>query len=69
MALLDGCQEGKHTPKLVEVHCPKCGGDMEVFVKMGGAIGETGCTIQEEVCQCGYVIAGGTSITQLEVIL
>lgn len=23
--LLDGCHEGKHTPRLSEVKCPKCG--------------------------------------------
>ena len=28
--LLDGCHEGKHTPKLTEVRCPKCG---EKFIK------------------------------------
>ena len=25
--LLDGCHEGKHTPRLSEVKCPKCGVD------------------------------------------
>ena len=25
MMLLDGCHEGKHTPRLAEVKCPKCG--------------------------------------------
>ena len=42
--LLKGCQEGKSTPRLTEVKCPKCGEVVEVFVKMGGAIGET-CTL------------------------
>ena len=42
MALISGCQEGKGTPRLVEVKCPNCGEMVEVFVKMGGAIGETG---------------------------
>ena len=40
--LLKGCQEGKGTPRLVEVKCPKCGEYVEVFVKMGGAPGQTG---------------------------
>lgn len=42
MSVIKGCQEGKGTPKLVEVKCPKCGEYVEVFVKMGGAIGKTG---------------------------
>ena len=42
--LINGCQEGKGTPRLTEVKCPKCGEYVEVFVKMGGAIGET-CTL------------------------
>lgn len=69
MALLDGCQEGKHTPRLVEVLCPKCKGEMEVFVKMGGSIGETGCTVSDETCCCGYTVSGGTALTELEVVL
>ena len=30
--LLDGCHEGKHTPRLAEVMCPKCGEWVEVFI-------------------------------------
>ena len=41
MSLISGCQEGKGTPRLAEVRCPKCGAWVEVFIKMGGAIGET----------------------------
>ncbi len=66
MALLDGCQEGKHTPRLVEVRCPKCGEEMEVFVRLGGRIGETGCTVSDETCGCGCVIPSGTALTELE---
>ena len=68
MALLDGCQEGKHTPRLVEVRCPQCGEELEVFVRMGGRIGETGCTVSDEICSCGYTIPGGTALTELEVV-
>ena len=32
--LLDGCHEGKHTPRLSEVKCPKCGEWVDVFVHM-----------------------------------
>ena len=34
--LINGCQEGKATPRLVEVKCPNCGECIEVFVLMGG---------------------------------
>ena len=40
--VIRGCQEGKGTPRLEEVKCPQCGAWVEVFVKMGGAIGKTG---------------------------
>ena len=43
--LIRGCQEGKGTPRLEEVKCPRCGAWVEVFVKMGGAIGETGTLV------------------------
>ncbi len=66
MALIDGCQEGKHTPCLVEVKCPSCGEELEVFVKMGGAISETGRIVSDEKCPCGHVIAAGTALSELE---
>ena len=68
MALIDGCQEGKHTPRLVEVKCPNCGEELEVFVKMGGAISETGRIVSDEKCPCGHVIAAGTALGDLEKI-
>ena len=40
--LINGCQEGKATPRLTEVKCPNCGQYVEVFVLMGGPIGKTG---------------------------
>ena len=66
MAILDGCHEGKHTPKLVEVKCPKCAEILEVFVRMGGSAKETGRTVSDEKCYCGYVIEGGTPLEALE---
>lgn len=66
MALIDGCHEGKHTPRLVEVRCPKCGEELEVFVKMGGTPSQTGRIISDEPCACGHVIEAGTPIGQLE---
>ena len=64
--LLDGCHEGKHTPKLVEVKCPACGEWMDVFVKMGGAPGQTGTLVADETCPCGHVIKSGTYLADLE---
>lgn len=58
--LLKGCQEGKGTPRLTEVKCPKCGEYVEVFVKMGGAIGQTGTLASDERCACGNILPAGS---------
>ena len=67
MSLINGCQEGKGTPRLVEVKCPKCGDWVEVFVKMGGAIGKTGPLVADARCACGYVLPMGSYETEYEV--
>ena len=59
--LLKGCQEGKGTPRLSEVKCPRCGAWVGVFVKMGGAPGQTGTLVADETCTCGYVLPAGSS--------
>ena len=64
--LINGCQEGKGTPKLVEIKCPQCGECAEVFVKMGGAIGETGTLVADETCLCGYIFPAGSFLSQYE---
>lgn len=66
MMLIKGCQEGKGTPRLAEVRCPKCGEYVEVFVKMGGAIGQTGTLAADEVCPCGQVLCAGSYETDYE---
>ena len=58
--LINGCQEGKGTPRLTEVKCPKCGAWVEVFVKMGGAIGQTGTLTSDEKCACGNILPAGS---------
>ena len=64
---LKGCQEGKGTPRLVEVKCPKCKECVEIFVKMGGSIGQTGTTTADETCpSCGYVIEAGRLESEFE---
>ena len=60
MSLIKGCQEGKGTPRLVEVKCPNCGAVVEVFVKMGGSIGQTGTLAADEVCECGFCLPAGS---------
>ena len=64
--LLDGCHEGKHTPKLTEVRCPACGAWVEVFVRLGGRPGETGRLISAETCECGFVLQAGTCESDYE---
>ena len=67
MSLLNGCQEGKSTPKMVEVKCPKCGGIIEVFVKMGGGLGESGRLASDEKCTgCDFIAEAGTPVTSFE---
>lgn len=66
MSLMKGCQEGKGTPRLVEVKCPTCGEYVEVFVKMGGPIGQTGTLVADETCGCGFVLKAGSRETEYE---
>lgn len=67
MPLISGCQEGKGTPRLAEVKCPRCGEMVEVFIKMGGAIGKTGTLVTSEQCGCGHVLNAGSYETDYEI--
>ena len=64
--LINGCQEGKGTPRLTEVKCPHCGEYVEVFVRMGGPIGKTGTLVSDESCACGCVLPAGSYETEYE---
>lgn len=64
--LIEGCQEGKHTPRLAEVKCPKCGEYVEVFVIMGGKAGMTGTLAADEVCTCGHILPMGSYESEYE---
>ena len=66
MSLLDGCHEGKHTPRLTEVKCPKCGEYVDVFVMMGGKAGVTGTLASDEKCVCGNILPAGSYATDYE---
>ena len=58
--LLDGCHEGKHTPKLTEVRCPKCGEWVDVFIVLGGHPDQTGTLYADEKCPCGHILPAGS---------
>ena len=64
--VLNGCHEGKHTPRLSEVKCPKCGEYVDVFVIMGGGAGQTGTLASDETCPCGHVLPAGSFETDYE---
>ena len=64
--LINGCQEGKHTPRLCEVKCPGCGEWVDVFVIMGGAAGQTGTLASDERCVCGHVLPAGSYASEYE---
>lgn len=66
MGVIRGCQEGKMTPRLEEVRCPRCGSWAEVFVYMGGAIGQTGTLVSDEHCPCGFCFPEGSRVTDYE---
>ena len=67
MSLISGCQEGKMTPRLMEVKCPACGDWVEVFVRLGGRPGETGTLVSDERCGCGQILPAGSYVTDYEV--
>ena len=64
--LINGCKEGKGTPRLTEVKCSKCGQWVEVFVQMGGPVGKTGTRASDEICECGYILPAGSYETDYE---
>ena len=64
--LINGCQDGKMTPRLVEVLCPSCGEIVDVFVIMGAAAGLTGTLASSERCACGHILTQGTYLTEYE---
>lgn len=64
--LINGCQEGKGTPRLTEVKCPRCGEYVEVFVRMGGRPGQTGTLASDEICACGHLLPAGSYETDYE---
>ena len=67
MAILAGCQEGKATPMLVEVKCPRCGAMLEIFIRLGGDLGETGTLTVDTECEaCSFIAGAGTLASSYE---
>ena len=64
--VIEGCQDGKHTPRLSEVKCPQCGEWVDVFVIMGGMPGMTGTLYCDEVCSCGHILPAGSYESEYE---
>ena len=64
--LIKGCQDGKATPRLVEVKCPNCGDYVDVFILMGGAPGKTGTLAADEHCPCGCILPAGSCETDYD---
>ncbi len=63
MSFISGCQEGKATPRLKEIICPKCGEIVEVFVGMGAM--NAGTIMSDEKCpKCGLEIAAQTPVSE-----
>ena len=64
--LLNGCHEEKHTTRLSEVKCSKCGDWMDVFIIMGGRPGQTGTLASDEKYACGNILTAGSSESDYE---
>ena len=50
----------------MEVLCPQCGQILEIFVKMGGAPGQTGTLVTSERCECGFLLREGSYTSDYE---
>ena len=46
MPIIEGCHEGKHTPKLLDVLCPNCGEEITIELECDGD-----CEACEEDCE------------------
>lgn len=66
--LFNCCQEGKGTARPVDVLCPKCGAEMEVFEHLGSE--RAGQTEADETCpSCSYVIPMNTYLETLKKVM
>ncbi len=50
MSIFVGCQDARNMTSIEEMKCPKCGEDIEVFVRDGKTVGDSVCD------NCGYII-------------
>ncbi len=61
MSVMNGCHDARNMVGIVEVVCPKCKQDMEVFIRDGMLAAEARCE------GCDYAIAAGTKAEELDV--
>lgn len=59
MSVLPSCQDVRNQFVLKEITCPKCGNEMEVFIRDGKTIGTEKCEI------CGCVIVEGQQASEI----
>ena len=45
MSFFSGCQDARNMISIVEIKCPKCGADIEVFVRDGKTVGDSVCAV------------------------
>ena len=50
MSVFLGCQDARNRTSIEEMKCPKCGAEIEVFIRDGKTVGDSVCE------QCGYTI-------------
>lgn len=43
MSVFSGCQDARNITSIEEIKCPKCGADIEVFVRDGKTVGDSVC--------------------------
>ena len=56
MSFFPGCQDARNMISIVEIKCPKCGADIEEFVRDGKTVGDSVCD------HCGYTIKENQNI-------
>lgn len=56
MSVFSGCQDARNITSIEEIKCPKCGADIEVFVRDEKMVGDSVCD------QCGYTIKENQNI-------
>lgn len=56
---MNGCRDARNMVGIVEVICPKCQQDLEVFIRDGMLAAEARCE------RCGFTLSAGTAAEEL----